>query len=227
MDPFYFLQNRGRSLYVFLFAVAALVCFVPATCVATALFSRWSGLIAGGCLMLLAIPAHRLGKYHKIGYAIAYLLNTLGNGCSVSALYSLKGVSLSPSYMWRAILPAVAVLLIACIVLLILPQIKRAFVTVTCVSCVLAAIVLFVLWATEYSYVFGYAAFALLVAFYYLCVMEITVGHTERSCLRDISFGGFGSFVILTVVVLIILSDGDVLDGLELGEGFGGRRKKK
>ncbi len=227
MDLFYFLQNKGRSLCVFLFAAAALVCFVPATLAATVLLSRWGGLIAGGCLMLLAIPAHRLGKYHKIGYAIAYLLNTLGNGCSVAALYSLKGVSLSPSSMWRAILPAVAALLIACVVLLILPQIKGRFITVFCVCCILAAIVLFVLWACGHSYFFGYAAFALLVAFYYLCVMEITVGHTERSCLRDISFGGFGSFVILTVVVLIILSDGDVLDGLELGEGFGGRRKRK
>lgn len=41
--------------------------------------------------------------------------------------------------------------------------------------------------------------------------MGISLNNTERKVLRDISFGSFGSFIIITIVVLCIISKGDAL----------------
>jgi transposase len=62
---------------------------------------------------------------------------------------------------------------------------------------------------------------------FYLCVFGVTVGYDERSVWRDVSYGSFGTFVIVTVVVIVVLSGGDVLDGAGLDVDIGGKEKKK
>ena len=62
-----------------------------------------------------------------------------------------------------------------------------------------------------------------LIALFYICIFTISINNDKRSVLRDISYGSFGAFVILTVIVLVMLSDGDALSGIDLP--FGGRWK--
>jgi hypothetical protein len=66
-----------------------------------------------------------------------------------------------------------------------------------------------------------------LISLFYLCVFGITINHDDRSVFRDISFGGFGSLIIIAVVVIFIISEGEALDGLDFGGGDGSKKSKK
>ena len=72
--------------------------------------------------------------------------------------------------------------------------------------------------------------FSLIISVYYLVVSAFNVRNTEREILRDISFANFGIFIITALVVFIILSEGEILEGFFEGlfEGaFDGSSKKK
>ena len=52
----------------------------------------------------------------------------------------------------------------------------------------------------------------------------------DRNVWRDISYGGFGIFIVSVIVVLLILSEGDGFDGFEFDFDLGGTgdvQKKK
>ena len=71
--------------------------------------------------------------------------------------------------------------------------------------------------------------FSFLIAIYYIFVFEISVNNENRKLLRDISYANFGTYVIITFVALIVISSGEVLEGVFDGIGGGsveGKNKK-
>jgi len=107
---------------------------------------------------------------------------------------------------------------------------KKVTVTVACIVNGAVTVALTVFWITYGWLIFSFGFFCSLISFFYLCVFGITVNHDERSVLRDISFGSFGSFIIITVVVIFILSEGEILEGLDgfdVGVGSSKSKKKK
>lgn len=222
-----FLHTKARAFVVFLFSVISLGVLVLSTLLATAVFQKWYGLVVGVVLMLCAIPFHWIGKTDKWGYLLSFLLNTVANGFSVSAYYLSKSIPLDPYSLLLAAVPAAGVLLLVYLMLQIFGKTKKITVTVACVLNALLTIALAVLWVLYGSVLFSFGFFCSLLSFFYLCVFGITVNHDERSVLRDVSFGSFGTFIILTVVVIFVLSEGDILDGLDFDIGGDGKRKKK
>ena len=91
--------------------------------------------------------------------------------------------------------------------------------TVTVIVAVILNTVLSVLaivfWINDGSVAFSFAFFCSLISFFYLCVFGITVNHDERSVFRDISFGSFGSFIIISVVGAFLISDGELIESLD------------
>ena len=67
------------------------------------------------------------------------------------------------------------------------------------------------LWIVEENLILSFGFFSSLITLFYIMVMGISLNNTERKVLRDISFGSFGSFIIITIVVLCIISEGDAL----------------
>ena len=72
-------------------------------------------------------------------------------------------------------------------------------------------------------YSFGF--FTILLSLFYHCVFALTVNN-DRLVLRDISFGSFGAFVIISIVVLFILTEGEILEGFDIGGGEGKKKVK-
>lgn len=220
-----FIDTKAKAAVVFLSAVAALGGLILSTLAATAIFREWHGLAAGIVLMLAAIPFHCVGKKHPWGYAVSYLLNTVANGLSLSALYLTQGTETDLYRMLPAALPAAGILLLVYGMLQIFHKTKPVTVAVACVLNGLLTVAFAVLWILYGDLLFSFGFFCSLIALFYLGVFGVTVNHDERAVLRDISFGSFGSFIILTVVVAVVLSEGDILDGLDVP--FDGSRTKK
>lgn len=222
-----FLNTKARPFVVFLASLVALGCLVLFTLLGVAAFTEWYGLIAGILCMLLAIPCHLLAKKHEVGYLIAFLLNSVGSGFSVSAYYACSGIRSNGAAMLVGALAASGVLFLVYLMLQSFGKTKKVTVTVAVVLNILLLIAAAVLWIVIGGALYSFGFFSLLVSLFYLGVFGVTVNHEERSLLRDISFGSFGSLIILTVVVAVVLSEGDLADGLDLDLGGDGSKKKQ
>lgn len=217
---------RKSDLLVILFALVSIGIFVIFTLLANSVCRKWYGLLVGIPLMLLAIPFHVLGNEKKIGYLISFLLNSVGNGFSASAYYLQRNVSVNLTSALMAAIPACGVLLLAFLLLQIFWKKKVAIITAVVIESMLlaAAVVFWIIWDAGF---FSFGFFCLLIALFYLCVLAFLLKKNDSVVLQNISFGSFGAFLALTIVVLIILSEGEILDGIDLDLRGTGKRKRR
>lgn len=222
-----FLNTKAKAFVVFLFSMVAVGLFILTTAFATAVCSKWYGLIVGVALMISAIPFHCAGKKKRVGYLISFLLNSVANGFSVSAYYLTRGISLNFYEMLFAAIPAAGILLLVYLMLQTFNKTKKVTVTIAAVIDILLIVASAVMWAVRGGLLFSFAFFCAIVALFYICVFGVTINHDERSVLRDISFGGYGALVILTIVVIVVITGGEALDGIDFGADSDGVKKNR
>lgn len=122
--------------------------------------------------------------------------------------------------------PAIAILALVYLMLSIYSKTKRITLSVAIVINIALLVVAIFFWTRTGETFFSFGFFCLLISIYSICVFSVTINHNERSVLKDISYGSFGAFVIITVVIIVILSEGDALEVCDLGVDVGGRKKK-
>lgn len=221
----YLYNNRTKAAIVFVSALLFIGIFVLSSLLATEICQKWYGLPIGIAMMILAIPFHRLGKRSLWGYLASFLLNSTASGFVVSAYYLETERALDIYSLTLGVIPAVAVVLLIYLMLKPFNKTKTVTVTVAGILTAVLAILAIIFWIRDGSVIFSFAFFSLIISFFFLCVFGITVNHNERSVLRDVSFGGFGAFLIIAVLVTLILSDGELLEGLDFGGGSEGGKK--
>jgi hypothetical protein len=221
-----FINTKAKAFVVFLFSAVSLGIFVFSTQFAVILCSKWYGLIVGISLMILAIPLHILAKKLPILYVVSFLVNFIGCGFSVSAYYLTKDLSLSLFELTIAMIPAGAILTLIYLMLQIYSKTKKVTISIAAIINFILLVVVIIYWIRTGDTSFSFGFFCLLISLFHIGVFGVTINHDERPVLRDISYGSFGSFVILTVVVIVILSEGDALEAFVPDIG-GGKKKVK
>lgn len=222
-----FFTSKARAFTVFIFALTYMSIFAISTLLVTNVATDEGTLILSILFMLAAIPFHWFGKKHPSLYLASIVLNAIATGFSVSAYYINIEIIPNITHAIAAMLPSVAILLIVYLMLQVFSKTKKVTVTVACILNAILTVGLIVLWIMDGNTIFSLGFFCSLISFFFLCVFGITVNHNERSVLRDISFGGFGSFIIVTVVVIFILSEGDVLEAFDIPDLGSGNKKSK
>ncbi len=218
-------NSKGKIFWVFVLSLGALGILILSTYVANLIFRNYIGIGIGIAMMIAAVFCHIFGKKRPILYLVSYLLNSLGNGLSLSAYYVYREMKVDVIELFASAIPAAACLLIVYLLLGRLGKSKKfTLVIATIVDLSLVALSV-IYWIIKGVPSFGF--FCLLVALFYICVFGITVNNDSRACLKDLSFGSFGIFIILTVVVIVIISEGDILDGFDLDFRSGDKKKQK
>lgn len=235
------ISARCRAIVVFLFAALALLMFTACCYLGQDWFSKWHALPIGGVLMLAAVPFHLLGEKAAISYVFSFLLNTVGMGFCASAYYTMTIVPSALEDLLPALILPLAILLVSCILLTFLRELKQPIIAVVMVlefSLVIASIVFFAKRGGDF---YAFSLFSLLIASFYTVVYALTVDE-ERVMLRDISFGSYGAFLLVGVAALIAIAcvagdgcdcdGGDCCDcdctGCDCGSGVGeGKTKTK
>ena len=189
---------------------------------------KWYGVIVGVALMLAAIFFHSLGKRYKGFYLVSLLLNGIGNGCSLSALYIDRSLSASVMENLPGLLPGICLLLLGALLLAALPIKKKAALWICglLAATVIAGCCLGILKTDGQEEAhWRFAMFGALLAAMFLVPMGMISGNQERSLLRYASFAGFGAYILITLIVVLVISEGEALDGLDLP--FGGSSGKR
>ena len=186
----------------------------------------WIGIAATVIMVAIAIGAHNLAKGRRGGYWLSYLFNAIGSGGIIGLLYAEMGWTVELPTLFSAAVPAAVLGLALC--LDSLGQGKRWHkildVAVLIMDLLLIAASI-VLWVKGYP-VFGSFAFFCGICQLFFQMTCLIAGDKPEGKWRYLSFSGFWAFAVIAVVVIFILSEGDILDGLDLDLGIGGKKKK-
>lgn len=223
------LNNNSKPIVVFFFSLIATAIFILSTLFATSVCEKYYGLVIGVILMLVAIPLHCLGNKTEVGYIFSFLVNSVANGFSLSAYYCSKNIALNFTDMFKSCVMPLILLLVANFLLLLFPE-KKMYICAPAVAigCIML-IAFMVSWIKQGTLFFSLGFFTMLLSLFYHCVVWVTANN-RRPVLKDISFGSFGAFIIISFVVVFILTEGDIIDGLDLdigGEGKSNKAKHK
>lgn len=211
-------------LLFFFFSLIAIGIFVFSTLFATSVCEKYYGLVIGIILMLVAIPLHCLGNKTELGYIFSFLVNSVANGFSLSAYYCSKNIALSVGDMLKVCALPLAFLFIVCFLVYLFPESKKYVCAAVVIGC--AALIMFMVsWIKQGSLFFSFGFFAILLSLFYLCVVWVTA-NSQRFALRDVSFGSFGVFILISIIVVFILTEGDIVDGLDISDVGSGEKTK-
>ena len=217
--------RERKAFVVFIFSAIGLGIMTITAFTSTVIISSWVVIIVGLVFMLLAIPMHILARKQSNLYLLSFLFNSIGTGFSVSTYYAANHQTIELFQMLFAVLLAMTISFFTHAYLNKYPMHKkRVIIIVTILILVLCTIDIF-FWINTHLTAFSFGFFSLLFTLFYTAVFGITI-NKDRPVLRDISFGSFGSFIILTVVIVGILTDGVLIDGFDIG-GDGKKKERK
>ena len=223
-----YLNTKAKAFVVFVFTLSSFGHFILSSLFATQICQRWwYGLVIGIVMLLIAIPFHCKGKKKPWGYLASFVINSTASGFIVSAYYLKNEMILDLYNLLFGAVPAAAIIFLVYLMLQSFNKTKKVTIIVAAIINAVLTILATVFWIMCGNVVFSFCFFCCLIGFFYLCVFGITVNHDERSVFRDISFGSFGSLIIISVVVVFIISEGEILDGVDLGSGSRKKGTKK
>lgn len=230
-------QNIKKVLTVLAFACVAMIIMALVTPLAMRIGNKWHALIGAVITMCLAAPICFAAEFQrpkrdlKLLWLLCYLMNSAANGLSVAAFYLHGKHAVSADALLQGLLPAMCVMVVAAMLLIGFPGRKKLALWTGGVLAAALAVMSFVpaVWPIQPQR--SAMLFGALIAGLYLFVVGKTIGHENRFTLRDIAIGSFGVLGIITLVVFVILSDGEALEGLEytdfgIGESTSAKKER-
>lgn len=210
----YFSKGKGKPFIVFLFTIIAYIMFALSTVFAMSVCTEWYGLIVGAVLMLLAVPSHIFAKKHKFLYILSFILNTVGSGFAASAYYLEKQHTVIPESLFLPMLIPAAVSFVTYLLVRLFPKARKFVLTIATLGTIAMLIAFAVLWIRKGYEFYSFAFFNTVFTLFYVVTDAVTIGEYDRNVIRDISFGSFGIFLVVAMVVLFIITEGELLEGV-------------
>ena len=185
----------------------------------------WLSMIVGAGLLILSIPFHILGKKAKALYFVSFLMNSVSGGLFLASCYTF--MKKKPDILCLAI--AAGIVLLLMLVRCFFAGNKtngHAINKVLLVLNLVCEFILIALWIADGNIFFS--------VFLFFLVPELMLGLAmlkdkpeDGLPLRWISFASYGYSLLIGIVVLFILSEGDILDGVDIIDFGGGKGKIK
>lgn len=216
-----FKDKDMNPIAIFITAFISIVLMAVTMILSNEIVPKWYGLPIGILLMVIAIPIHIWAKKHNFGYTISYILNSIGNGFSISAYYTVKKVPINIPQVLLVITGFLAAFSLVAIITYHRSQLyKMAFIAFTMILIMLLAACLG-FWIINGSTLYSFGFFSIII----VLTDVLSLGQTRiRS--KIISLSSFGIFILISLVVLTILTEGEILSELDFGGSIGHRKSK-
>lgn len=185
--------------------------------------NKWLGLFIGIGFMVLGIIIYQFGKSHGLFYLLAFISNMVGVGLSITAYYVLKEYSLA-LYDFIFAITVSMLMLSGYLGLTLIKTFKKHIKWMTAVIILISFILSLSLWLSVDE--FSGLSFYFLNVIYFFMVGMISVTDSLKDLSKEMAWVSFGAFILVSIIVLIILSEGEALSGMD-GLDFGVSPKKK
>ena len=176
-------------------------------------------------LMGGAVALHWTAKGRAPMYLLAYLLNAVGSGCLVGAIYGLRDY-VPPAALLAALLPAFLIGAGSFLVTLFSKDLARGITAFSLAGLALmlavAGIFLWIFYSMPIGCCFLFSGLFILPFPLAVCAVQ----EEGAQPFRYLSFSGFGTFILVLLVAAFILSEGEILEGFDIGDADGFRKKK-
>jgi hypothetical protein len=175
-------------------------------------YDQWIGLIIGILMMIFSILLYLLGNQNTIFYQLTFLVNMVAIGLSITAYYVLKAYSLTLNDYLVAILVSMGVL----ILFSLLSRIKlfkchhKIFLGVF-IS--ISFVISLILWLSSSG--FTGLSFYFLNIIYFLMIGMVSTPESFKDLSKEMAWISFGAFILISIIVLIIISEGEALSGFD------------
>lgn len=196
----------------------------------SSLSEKFHSLIIGFSFMLLAIPSHILGKRLSLFYFSAIILNSLGVGFFITSYYHHIEYSLN---LYEYIVPLSISIGILVLFGLITSfnAVRRYSKIITVFLIAILFVLTLIIWLSNDAFT-GLTFYYFNIVYFFMIAM-ISASNDIRDLSKEISLAMFGAFILVSIIVLIIITEGEVIGetvGDVFGEAFNGvfnRKKKK
>ena len=175
--------------------------------------NKWIGLVVGIFFMVLGGISLSYGKKHFFFNVLSFVLNMLGVGFSITAYYVFKAYALSLYDFGFAISVSLA-MLGGFGLLTFIPFMKRHLKWSIAVVIIVSFVSSLILWLTVEG--FTGLSFYFLNIIYFFMVAMIKSTDSIHDLAEEMALVSLGSFVLVSIIVLIIFTEGEVLSSTEL-----------
>jgi hypothetical protein len=181
------------------------------------------GLVIGLVLMIVGILIYQLGYIHQIFYYLTFIINMIAIGLSITAYYVLKAYSLTLQDFIIAILVSIGILVLFSLLsrIKIIKRHHKLFLTF---FILLSFVISLSLWLS--SNVFTGLSFYFLNVIYFFMIGIVSSPESFKDIAKEMAWISFGAFILVSIIVLIIISEGEALSGFD-GVIFDGSELKK
>ena len=210
--------------------LSGLIVMVATTWLLTPLVGgfHWSLTIFAAVLLCLgAVACHELSERRRGMYITGYFLNAIGSGVAVAALYAQMNWYAEILPLLLALVPAAGLGLVFCLGYFGQKTLWRKIWGICVLLLALVLVVLAVIVWIKWNRVIGsFSFFSGICLLFYMMACLCALDNPNRKW-RYLSFSGFWAFAVIAVVVVLILSECDILDGLDFDFGSGSGKKKR
>ncbi len=213
------------KIYLLFFAIFTLIILTSTMCIETL-----NGILAIiiACIWMIASILYYLFYLRKntniLAVIIYAIINALISGVSISAYYSLKNVNPYKTE-WVILIFALVLTVNLCISLIIRKRI--VFTVINLALTILSLCIAGYIWIDKDKSA-GSSLFFMLIVYLCFGIAQFIVEKHSQSWMKLISLSTLIMFSGILLVVLIAVSEGDVLDGLDIVlDGTSLRKRKK
>lgn len=194
------------------FSLTLLICFVSMHIMQLFTVSKYTGVITGLVISIVTFILLLKFKKYKFYNHLVILTNAIASGLALSSLFVYLGTF--PQIWHSAILFAVLVVLFYLYNLFCnLSFFKRHYILCIIIFCILIIagfLTGFILTNSPVSIL----ACLCVIPFISFLSSTITSAQNKNKHMNNIAFCSFSALIIVSIVVLIIISEGEALDGL-------------
>ena len=210
---------------ILLYAIVAFGLAISAISFGQTHFNEWDGLIFGVMIMVVAIPFHFLGRINQVSYFISFIMNSIAVGFSISTYYIFRDLAPSLEEMIFAAFIGLIILIFFSLI-----SITKTFMkspkTYSGILISIMFTISLLLWIDNNDIIYSTLFYFLNITYFYMIGM-IIANHIVKDLNREMSIISFGAFIIISIIVLIIVSEGEALGGLDAIHPVGGKNKKQ
>lgn len=188
----------------------------------------WLLWILGAVLLCVgAVVCHALSNRRAAVYVLGYLINAVSSGCAAATLYGQMGWDVELLMLLCGVAPVALLGAVFCLGYFGQGKLWRKIwglaMALLALALMVAAVILWIKW-NPVAGSMGFFSGICLLFFIMACLATLD---SPKEKWRYLSFSGFWAFAVILIVVLVILSEGEILDGLDFDFSGGSAKKKR
>lgn len=208
-----------------IYTVLSAICLVSMHLMMLADVNKYVGVGVGGGIIVVSFTLYMIFRKNKnfgAWYVLFYVASAIGSGLAISSLYVYLGVApkvLHSVYVWVAY----ALLFLVYCLLTNIPFFKR-FPRI-CMAIygiiVLAGVIVGMLLVSPTIF-----SLALMLYILFISYLATLLAHSHNYCehIHNMTLISFTGLMVIVIVVLIVISEGEALDGFDISTGGGKNR---